>query len=44
MDFDELLRQILHLLQWDKRISYRALKRRSLILDSRGVRFEDSVH
>src|SRR5215831_3335987 len=33
MDFDELLAQILHLLQRDKRLSYRALKRRFALDD-----------
>jgi len=33
MDFDEILAQILHLLQRDKRLSYRALKRRFALDD-----------
>ena len=33
MDFDEILAQILHLLQRDKWLSYRALKRRFALDD-----------
>jgi hypothetical protein len=33
MDFDELLAKILHLLQQEKRLSYRALKRRFALDD-----------